>query len=166
MHSSSSRSLDSTNSDVHFERVLCKCGIELQLKNSWTPQNPGRRFWSCPKYNTGDNCGFFRWFDPEMCSRSKVLIPRFLKKLDRLEDEINDLKIKEKQLEAELRRAKGMELSLSLEMVELKSKYTKEIKKMKKNQKFSIGIIVMIVLVVAFMSLSSKEKKFKFLALM
>ncbi|KAL8549741.1 hypothetical protein ACS0TY_008543 [Phlomoides rotata] len=143
MHSSSSHSVEFTHSNHRFERVYCNYGIELQLKNSWTAENPGRRFYSSRRYNTSDCCGYFKWFDPEMCSRSKGLIPRFQKKIDRLEDEINDLMIKEKQLEAELRRTKGMERSLSLEMVELNNKHIKELDKIKKSQKFPFGIVVL-----------------------
>ncbi|KAL3624256.1 hypothetical protein CASFOL_033072 [Castilleja foliolosa] len=51
--------------------VRCHCGIQLELVTSWTDDNPGRRFQACPNYKMPSCCGFFRWFDEEMCSRSK-----------------------------------------------------------------------------------------------
>ncbi|KAG5631050.1 hypothetical protein AABB24_000943 [Solanum stoloniferum] len=41
----------------------CYCGIYAELKTSRTPTNPGRMFWGCQKYSSGNGCGFFRWAD-------------------------------------------------------------------------------------------------------
>ena len=41
----------------------CYCGIYVELKTSRTPTNPGRMFWGCQKYSSGNGCGFFRWAD-------------------------------------------------------------------------------------------------------
>ncbi|KAL3619683.1 hypothetical protein CASFOL_034595 [Castilleja foliolosa] len=54
--------------------VQCHCGIQLELVTSWIDDNPGRRFQACPNYKMPSCCGFFRWFDEEMCSRSKEVI--------------------------------------------------------------------------------------------
>ncbi|KAL3614656.1 hypothetical protein CASFOL_041413 [Castilleja foliolosa] len=65
--------------------VRCHCGIQLELVTSWTDDNPGRRFQACPNYKMPSCCGFFRWFDEEMCSRSKEVIPGLLRKTNKLE---------------------------------------------------------------------------------
>ncbi|KAL3623450.1 hypothetical protein CASFOL_032266 [Castilleja foliolosa] len=65
--------------------VRCHCGIQLELVTSWTDDNPGRRFQACPNYKMPSSCGFFRWFDEEMCSRSKEVIPGLLRKTNKLE---------------------------------------------------------------------------------
>lgn len=40
------------------------------------------------------NCGFFEWFDPPMCARSKKIIPGLLKRINRNEEEIEMLNAK------------------------------------------------------------------------
>ncbi|KAL3643633.1 hypothetical protein CASFOL_014448 [Castilleja foliolosa] len=65
--------------------VRCHCGIQLELVTSWTDENPGRRFHACPNYKMPSCCGFFRWFDEEMCSRLKEVIPGLLRKTNKLE---------------------------------------------------------------------------------
>nr|POE64157.1 hypothetical protein CFP56_78728 [Quercus suber] len=46
---------------------------------SWTPENPGRRFYGCPN---------FWWRDDEICERGKVLIPEQRQQILTLEDGI------------------------------------------------------------------------------
>lgn len=53
------------------------------MKTSWTEVNPGKRFLTCSK--NGSNCGYFRWFDPPMCVRSKDIIPGLLRRLSKAE---------------------------------------------------------------------------------
>ena len=65
---------------------FCHCGRLAILKTSWTDDNPGRRFFGYTKKRSG--CGFFRWEDPPMCARAKVIIPGLLRKLNRMEDKI------------------------------------------------------------------------------
>ncbi|KAL3625367.1 hypothetical protein CASFOL_030821 [Castilleja foliolosa] len=84
---------------IHF----CRCGNELPLKTSGTKSNPGRRYWACPNYGTGQYCGVFKWLDNEMCPRSKQIIPGLLAKINKLEAEVNDFQMKEKKLESEVR---------------------------------------------------------------
>nr|GMD79742.1 zinc finger, GRF-type [Ipomoea batatas] len=56
------------------------CDESLNLRTSWTNDNPGRRYWNCGqnKGRGGGRCGFVRWYDPPMCSRSKTIIPGLL----------------------------------------------------------------------------------------
>ncbi|KAL3646687.1 hypothetical protein CASFOL_009231 [Castilleja foliolosa] len=65
--------------------VRCHCRIQLELVTSWTDDNHGRHFQACPNYKMSSCCGFFRWFDEEMCSRSKEVIPGLLRKTNKLE---------------------------------------------------------------------------------
>lgn len=39
-------------------------------------------------------CGFFTWFDPPICSRSKAIIPGLLRRINRHEEEIESLEAK------------------------------------------------------------------------
>ncbi|WMV06855.1 hypothetical protein MTR67_000240, partial [Solanum verrucosum] len=32
------------------KKVYCNHGLVVRLKTSWTSNNPGRRYWSCPYY--------------------------------------------------------------------------------------------------------------------
>ncbi|XP_042944448.1 uncharacterized protein LOC122315064 [Carya illinoinensis] len=50
--------------DFVMESPTCWCGLKTPLKTSHTKKNPGRRFFACPNYNTGDaRCEFFVWLD-------------------------------------------------------------------------------------------------------
>ncbi|KAF5481923.1 hypothetical protein F2P56_002534 [Juglans regia] len=50
--------------DFVMEAPTCWCGLKTPLKMSYIKKNPGRRFFACPKYNTGDvRCDFFVWAD-------------------------------------------------------------------------------------------------------
>ncbi|PWA34818.1 zinc finger, GRF-type [Artemisia annua] len=69
--------------------VTCFCGNEAVLRTSWTNTNPGRRFWSCSQ--SVPNCGFFLWFDPPMCVRSRAIIPGLLTSRNLLQERLNTL---------------------------------------------------------------------------
>ncbi|KAI7729247.1 hypothetical protein M8C21_026460, partial [Ambrosia artemisiifolia] len=60
------------------------------LKTSWTNDNPGRRFYSCPLENNA--CRYFKWFDPPMCLRSTKIIPGLLRSKNNLEEQVTSLK--------------------------------------------------------------------------
>ncbi|KAL3620390.1 hypothetical protein CASFOL_035302 [Castilleja foliolosa] len=73
------------------ELVRCHCGIELELLTSLCDENPGRRFHACPNLTSPSSCGFFRWYDGELCARSKAVIPGLLRKTEKLEFQlVND----------------------------------------------------------------------------
>ncbi|XP_031093055.1 uncharacterized protein LOC115997606 [Ipomoea triloba] len=92
----SSLSSGSVKQRLHFGELIpilhCNCGNELTLQTSWSSENPGRRFWNCVGINGMHSCGFFAWFDPPMCLRSKKIIPELLKRVNRNEEEIERLK--------------------------------------------------------------------------
>ncbi|KAB1199737.1 hypothetical protein CJ030_MR7G014415 [Morella rubra] len=46
---------------------ICNCGLEAILKTSFTEANFGRHFFSCVNYKYDKPCGYFLWYDPEMC---------------------------------------------------------------------------------------------------
>ncbi|KAG6514840.1 hypothetical protein ZIOFF_025214 [Zingiber officinale] len=71
--------------------ILCHCGLRATLQTSWTESNPGRRFFSCPKYRQ-KGCGFFLWHDPELSERSKTIINELKMINKKLKLEINELK--------------------------------------------------------------------------
>ncbi|CAL8992091.1 unnamed protein product [Prunus brigantina] len=64
----------------------CYCGNVVKTHTSWTVSHPGRRFQVCARRN---GCTFWEWADPEMCDRSKHIIPGLLRKINRLEEERN-----------------------------------------------------------------------------
>lgn len=84
--------------------MFCTCGVELPLKTSWTLNNPGRRFRACPSYGTPAYCGAFQWWDPEMCSRSKQIIPGLKKEIADLKDDNVTLVKSLRDLEDEVRK--------------------------------------------------------------
>ncbi|XP_012838688.1 PREDICTED: uncharacterized protein At4g04775-like [Erythranthe guttata] len=67
--------------------AFCDCGRKLLVQTSWTSANPGRRFLSCPRRG-GTACSIFYWYDPEMCQRSKAIIPGLIKRINTLESQI------------------------------------------------------------------------------
>lgn len=69
--------------------VLCFCGKVDVVKTSWTPLNPGRRFFACPMNDSV--CGFIGWLDPPMCARSKAIIPGLLRNLNSVQERCNEL---------------------------------------------------------------------------
>ncbi|WMV41683.1 hypothetical protein MTR67_035068 [Solanum verrucosum] len=57
-------------------KICCKHGDLLSMQTSWSKDNPGQRFWSCPRYRE-NTCNFFRWRDREDVDiRSKFAILR------------------------------------------------------------------------------------------
>ncbi|KAI7749608.1 hypothetical protein M8C21_030121 [Ambrosia artemisiifolia] len=66
---------------------MCHFGLEAIGKTSWTNENPGRQFYTCPLEN--NVCQYFNWLDPPMCQRSNMIIPGLLRSKNRLEQEIN-----------------------------------------------------------------------------
>nr|GMD98078.1 DNA topoisomerase [Ipomoea batatas] len=85
--SSSTRRRNTGESNVW----VCICGNNLKISTSWTNQNPGRRYLVCSNEKGLKNCSFFEWFDPPMCSRSKMIIPGLLKRINKNEQEIQRL---------------------------------------------------------------------------
>ncbi|XP_035548408.1 uncharacterized protein LOC118349049 [Juglans regia] len=50
--------------DIEMESPSCWCGLKAPLKISHTHKNPGRKFYACPTYGTGETrCQFFIWAD-------------------------------------------------------------------------------------------------------
>ncbi|XP_035540228.1 uncharacterized protein LOC108999766 [Juglans regia] len=50
--------------DLEIESPSCWCGLKAPLKISYTHNNPGRKFYACPNYHTGERkCKFFIWAD-------------------------------------------------------------------------------------------------------
>ncbi|KAL8240885.1 hypothetical protein R6Q59_014240 [Mikania micrantha] len=72
--------------------VVCHCGRFVIVRTSWTDQNPGRRFYSCPMQGT--KCQFIGWVDPPMCPRSKEIIPGLLKSKNKVDLDMKTLEAK------------------------------------------------------------------------
>ncbi|CAH9067921.1 unnamed protein product [Cuscuta europaea] len=69
---------------------ICACGIPLKMLTSWTDDNPGRRFLTCSTLKGNGGCKMFEWVDPEMCPRSKMIIPGLLRKINKLQVELEE----------------------------------------------------------------------------
>ncbi|KAJ8562219.1 hypothetical protein K7X08_011510 [Anisodus acutangulus] len=71
---------------------MCNCDYFCHLINSRTPNNSGRRFFSCkiPKDNGG--CGYFTWIDSSL---EAELLKQMIKKV---EEERDTLKHKLKEI--------------------------------------------------------------------
>ncbi|KAK4706745.1 hypothetical protein R3W88_033709 [Solanum pinnatisectum] len=79
--------------------VRCSHGLLLPLKISWSDNNPGRRFWSCPYYGAR-KCNFFRWRDGLIDEKSKLIIPKLVKKIKKMDKQLmSKVKIMKKMKE-------------------------------------------------------------------
>ncbi|KAG5584739.1 hypothetical protein H5410_045173, partial [Solanum commersonii] len=64
------------------KKVYCNHGLVVRLKTSWTSNNPGRRYWSCPYYGGPRSWNFWFWkYKENIDSRSKFVIPKPIQKL-------------------------------------------------------------------------------------
>ncbi|GJS74928.1 zinc finger, GRF-type containing protein [Tanacetum coccineum] len=78
--------------------VRCRtCGSRGVIRTSWTPTNPGRRFFGCSK--RGTNCGIIDWYDPPMCDRAVQIIPGLLRRINQLQQTIADYQAPETNVE-------------------------------------------------------------------
>ncbi|KAL5159594.1 hypothetical protein HKD37_15G043888 [Glycine soja] len=93
-------------------RVLCLCNIEAPLVTSWTEDNPGRRFYGCGLYKVTSRkwCNYFEWHDPVANSRQKKIMVALMKKVDELE-------LREKDLQSRIRDMKRKEIFLGILLV-------------------------------------------------
>ncbi|CAB4318743.1 unnamed protein product [Prunus armeniaca] len=87
--------------EMWHEAVLgkyCKCGKQAILRTSWTDFNPGRRFYVCGTQGTSRRCDLWEWADPEMCDRSKQIIPMLLRHIKTTEEELQLQRAKIKKI--------------------------------------------------------------------
>ncbi|XP_074362702.1 uncharacterized protein LOC141702974 isoform X2 [Apium graveolens] len=53
------------------EQKWCWCGKRARVNNSWTHNNPGRRFYTCGTVKeVGAGCYFFEWFNQDFSGRA------------------------------------------------------------------------------------------------
>ncbi|PHU14811.1 hypothetical protein BC332_16016 [Capsicum chinense] len=69
-------------------------GLLLHLTTSWSDNNPGRRFWSCPYYGS-NKCNFFLWRDGVVDKRSNFIILKLVKKVKDMNEMLKIMKTKE-----------------------------------------------------------------------
>ncbi|KAB1203141.1 hypothetical protein CJ030_MR8G027518 [Morella rubra] len=65
---------------------ICYCSLEAILKTSFTEANFGCPFFRCVNYRYDKLCGYFSWYDPEMCHHGK----RVLRRLQDRHEKINE----------------------------------------------------------------------------
>ncbi|KAL3632678.1 hypothetical protein CASFOL_025662 [Castilleja foliolosa] len=136
--------------------VRCHCGIQLELVTSWTDDNPGRHFQACPNYKMPSCCGFFRWFDEEMCSRSKEVIPGLLRKTNKLELLLAAEQEKNKFVQVVLDRQANV-LEKHSAVIEDQRNLTAELQMFKKKERMLKIVIAVMVLIIAFQVMSQPE---------
>ncbi|PWA85625.1 zinc finger, GRF-type [Artemisia annua] len=77
--------------------VRCnRCGATTIIKTSWTPINPGRRFYCCGKRVSSH--GIIAWYDPPMCDRVVQIIPGLLNSMNRIQGELDGKTVETKRL--------------------------------------------------------------------
>uniref|UniRef100_A0A2N9FDZ9 GRF-type domain-containing protein n=1 Tax=Fagus sylvatica TaxID=28930 RepID=A0A2N9FDZ9_FAGSY len=86
----------STSSSLSSRIRLFHCREKLVKVTSWTAQNPGRRFYGCVNYWTGNGCNYFEWADEVICERGKEVIREQMEKIASLSVELAKSKSKEK----------------------------------------------------------------------
>ncbi|WMV34070.1 hypothetical protein MTR67_027455 [Solanum verrucosum] len=74
----------STSSDAN---VFCRCGVNAELKVSWTQLNTGCRFFCCKNTKRRGGCDYFRWYDDEIPPQAKKIIWGLLKRIKSYEQE-------------------------------------------------------------------------------
>ncbi|KAJ6837482.1 cytochrome P450 94C1-like [Iris pallida] len=78
---SSSQSSFSRRPNRNYGRTICcYCGLISPLKTSWTPTNPGRRFYGCANYPT-NSCGFLLWEDEKLSEHYQILMWNLMKEV-------------------------------------------------------------------------------------
>ncbi|KAL3655707.1 hypothetical protein CASFOL_000103 [Castilleja foliolosa] len=126
--------------------VRCHCGIQLELVASWTDDNPGRRFQACPNYKMPSCYGFFRWFDEEMCSRSKEL-----------EQEKNKFVQVVLERQANVLEKHSAVMEKHSAVIEDQRNLTAELQMFKKKERMLKIVIAVMVLIIAFQVMSQPE---------
>lgn len=125
--------------DHELDEVRCKHGFVLPLFTSWTPRNPGRRYWSCPYYGNARSCDFWLWKDDYIDPRSKFVIPKLLKKIGELEQSVESFeKIEsfEKVDDNPTRTNNSVESKVAMNKIEMQLvNFEDDLKKMKVNEK-------------------------------
>nr|KAJ0223849.1 hypothetical protein LSAT_V11C200086940 [Lactuca sativa] len=95
--------------------VRCFCGQMAIVRTAWTDKNPGRRFWGCPKEDS--TCGFVVWIDPQMCERSKSIIPGLLRSINKLKTEVGKLKEENQMFKHDIGKIKEEKSKLKLYLI-------------------------------------------------
>ncbi|KAB1212574.1 hypothetical protein CJ030_MR5G023518 [Morella rubra] len=70
---------------------LCFCGMKARMRTSRTEGNPGRRFFGCPRYSSGQRhlaCNFFEWIDPAPAAQGQDALAGMVRKVKILEDKV------------------------------------------------------------------------------
>ncbi|GFQ05671.1 hypothetical protein PHJA_002711200 [Phtheirospermum japonicum] len=75
---------------------FCNCGRNAVQRTSWTDLNPGRRYTTCSKFREIGGCTYFSWVDAPMCDRARHIIPGLLRRVNRLEAEVQRKNLREK----------------------------------------------------------------------
>ncbi|KAL3646665.1 hypothetical protein CASFOL_009209 [Castilleja foliolosa] len=142
--------------------VRCHCGIQLELVTSWTDENPGRRFQSCPNY------------------KIKEIIPGLLRKTNKLELLLATEKEKNKLVQdyelllaAEQEKNKFVQVVLERQanvlekhsavmekhsaVIDDQRNLTAELQMFKKKERMLKIVIVVMVMIIAFQVMSHPE---------
>ncbi|GMY18095.1 hypothetical protein FCV25MIE_13334 [Fagus crenata] len=96
----------STSSSLSSRIRLCNCREKLVKVTSWTAQNPGRRFYGCVNYWSGNGCNYFEWVDDVICERGKEVICEQMEKIASLSVELAKSKSREKAISVKAEKLK------------------------------------------------------------
>uniref|UniRef100_A0A2N9J4M7 GRF-type domain-containing protein n=1 Tax=Fagus sylvatica TaxID=28930 RepID=A0A2N9J4M7_FAGSY len=99
-------SSSSTSSNLSSRIRLCHCREKVVKVTSWTAQNPGRRFYGCVNYWSGNGCNYFEWADDVICERGKEVICEQMEKIASLSVELAKSKKREKAVSVKAEKFK------------------------------------------------------------
>nr|XP_027093790.1 uncharacterized protein LOC113714196 [Coffea arabica] len=78
--------------------AFCNCGLRTKMSTCWCGENPGRRFLGCSLWPRPERYSYFEWVDEPICPRGRVLIPGLLKKINKMEEQVERTRKREKIL--------------------------------------------------------------------
>ncbi|KAK6796761.1 hypothetical protein RDI58_004462 [Solanum bulbocastanum] len=115
--------------DHELEEVRCKHEFVLPLLTSWTPRNPGRRYWG---FLTMGSCDFWLWKDDCIDPRSKFVIPKLLGRIAELEHSVESsrkVETSDKEINKPTKSTKSMASKIDMNKKESKMDNLKAIEK-------------------------------------
>lgn len=89
----------------------CLYGQQSPLATSWTAENLGRRFYGCANFRSG-GCGFFRWYDAEVCERGKDIMIWLNEKKNQLRESNGRLRAELTELRKVIQNLKSSKIKL------------------------------------------------------
>lgn len=124
---------------------MCRCGIPVARKQSWTSRNPGRHFVACKFYNPAtrsSGCEILAWVDVEKPVEWQRLVT-------------NQLVLDKKLMESQLDHLKLQVCSLVKDNEKLREKCEKPLTQSKEKVNLALLIVIGVFMAALFVVFSS-----------